>query len=273
MPSLQTDWPTSINPFRHYVCAKGGEDKETGELPMDESTAIVIPMHNGLKFFKLCFHSVLSFTDRPYLLSVVDHLGDLTTKKYLRSVHLNHQVYLQRYNEEFNFSAEVNLGLREAFRFPQVKYGLILNADAVVEPFWLSKMLTVMTSNSKIGVVGPMSNRAIHEQMDPSRLNMPTPTQRLSGFCMLFRREVYEQIGGFDEQFEGGGFEDWDFCERAQRAGWHNMIDGTTHVHHFYRKFRHHEYDESMKENERRFFNKHPLVYDLVQRGNLLRAS
>lgn len=273
MPTLHEDWPTSINPYRHYVCVKGGQTQETGEKPAEGSVAIVIPVRNGLKFFKLCFHSLLSFTDHPYLLSVIDHLGDLATKKYFRAMHANHQVYLHRYDEEaFNFSAEINFGAREALKFPQVKYVLALNADTVVEPFWLSKMMAVMESDPKIGVVGPMSNRAIPEQMDAARRNMPTPTQRVSGFCMLIRRETFEQVGGFDEDFVGGGFEDWDFCERAQRAGWHNMVDGATHIHHFYRQFRHHEYDDAMRANEDRFFKKHPLVYDLVQRGNLIRS-
>lgn len=266
------EYPLALDPFRHYVCVKGGQTKETGEIPADGSVAIVVPVRNGLKFFKLCFHSLLSFTDRPYLLSVIDHLGDLSTKKYFRAMHYNHQVYMHRYDEEFNFSAEVNLGLREAFKFPQVKYGLILNADTVVEPFWLSKMINTINSHPRIGIVGPMSNKAIPEQMDAERRNMPSVTQRVSGFCMLFKRQVFEKLGGFDEQFIGGGFEDWDFCERAQRHGWNSVIDGTTHIHHFYRQFRQHEFDDEMKANEQRFFAKHPLVADLVTRGNLVKA-
>lgn len=272
MQMSHDDWPISTNPYRHYVCVKGGQIKETGELPVEGSVAIVVPVRNGLKFFKLCFHSLLSFTDKPYLLSVVDHLGDLSTKKYFRAMHANHQVYVNRYDEEFNFAAEVNVGLRAAFKFPQVKYGLILNADTVVEPFWLSKMMSVLTAHDKIGIVGPMSNKAIHEQMDPENIGRPTTTQRLSGFCMLFRRQVFEEVGGFDEQFVGGGFEDWDFCESARRKGWHAVIDGTTHIHHFYKQFRQNAHDESMQLNEERFFAKHPLVFDLVKRGNLVRA-
>lgn len=272
MSLLHDDWPTCISPFRHYVCVKGGQIKATGELPADGSVAVIVPVRNGLKFFKLCFHSLLSFTDKPYSLHIIDHLGDLTTKKYFRAMHANHQVYVHRYDEDFNFSAEVNLGIKHAFQMPQVKYALVLNADAVVEPFWLSKMMTVMNSNEKIGIVGPMSNRAIPEQMDAEKVGMIAPAQRVSGFCMLMRREVWEEMGGFDESFTGGGFEDWDLCERTRRAGWHVVIDGTTHIHHFYRQFRHHEFDDAMRQNEARFFEKHPLVLDLVKRGNLVRA-
>lgn len=272
MPQLQNEWPASINPYRSYVRVKGGVE-ETGEKLADGAVAIIVPTHNGLKFFKLCFYSVLNFTDYPYTFTVVDHLGDLSTKKLLNGLHLNHQIYIERYDDDFNFAAEVNLGLKSAFRIPQVKYGLILNADAIVEPFWLTKMMKVMISHPRMGIVGPRSNLALLEQMDVERGAPPVIAQRVSGFCMLFRREVWEQLDGFDEQFVGGGFEDWDFCERARRLGWHVAIDGMTHIHHFYKQFRQNDYDTAVRENEKRFFAKHPLVYDLVKSGNLLEVK
>ncbi len=243
---------------------KGGGIKETGEKPADQSVGIVIPVRNGLKFFKLCFHSLLSFTDHPYMIEIVDHLGDLSTKKYFRAMHSNHQVYLTRYDEEFNFSAEVNLGIKNCFKFPEVKYACILNADTVVEPGWLGKMMKAMEMNERVGIVGPLSNKTNPEQMNKDRTDTIGIAQRVSGFCMLFRREVWEELGGFDENFKGGTFEDWDFCERARRKGWHVIIDGTTYIHHFYKRFRKNDFDGYVKTNENLFFEKHPLVKDLV---------
>ena len=38
---------------------------------------------------------------------------------------------------------------------------------------------------------------------------------------LAFRRNVWKDIGGFDERFNGGhGYEDWDWAWRAQRAGY-----------------------------------------------------
>ena len=38
---------------------------------------------------------------------------------------------------------------------------------------------------------------------------------KLSGFCVLMKRAVYEAIGGLDEQFGLGFFDDDDLAERA----------------------------------------------------------
>jgi len=103
-----------------------------------------------------------------------------------------------------------------------------------------------------IGLVGPMSNYAPPPQLVE---NVPYrdldemhafarrwrndhrgqwfTAAKLSGFCVLIKRAVYERIGGLDERFGLGLFDDDDLALRARRAGFGLAVAHDLFVHHF----------------------------------------
>ena len=56
---------------------------------------------------------------------------------------------------------------------------------------------------------------------------------KLSGFCLLMKRAVFDAIGGLDERFGLGFFDDDDLAERARRAGFELAVAYDLFVHHF----------------------------------------
>ena len=46
------------------------------------------------------------------------------------------------------------------------------------------------------------------------------PVEQPAGALLMFRRDVWERLGGFDEKFFPIWFEDVDFCRRAAQAGY-----------------------------------------------------
>jgi GT2 family glycosyltransferase len=50
-------------------------------------------------------------------------------------------------------------------------------------------------------------------------LDQPGPVEQPAGAFLMFRRDVWRQVGGFDENFFPIWFEDVDFCRRAVVAG------------------------------------------------------
>jgi O-antigen biosynthesis protein len=57
--------------------------------------------------------------------------------------------------------------------------------------------------------------------------------RKLSGFCLLMKRAVYDAVGGLDERFGLGFFDDNDLAERARRAGFELTVAHDLFVHHF----------------------------------------
>jgi N-acetylglucosaminyl-diphospho-decaprenol L-rhamnosyltransferase len=53
------------------------------------------------------------------------------------------------------------------------------------------------------------------------------------GVCFAVRGKVFARIGGFDEAFRIGQFEDADFFRRARLAGFRSGVVGACFIHHF----------------------------------------
>ena len=137
------------------------------------------------------------------------------------------------------FAAGCNQALAQA----RGRYLVFLNNDTVVTPGWLSNLVACALHDwPNVGLVGPVSNCAASPQhvqgeyRDLSDIDLfairhrqqfagkAVGVERLTGFCLLVRREIVEQVGGFDERYGLGFFEDDDLCVRAREAGFKLVV-------------------------------------------------
>ena len=142
-----------------------------------------------------------------------------------------------------------NLGYGRAcnigFEYATTPYLLVMNPDAVVDVVALDRLLEFMDEREEVGMCGPAvvedsgNLQPAGAMPGPWKIMLkpllsgwagrgvrkvvpgepPMRTSWICGSIMLIRRELIDEVGGFDPRFFLY-FEESDLCRRAQRAGW-----------------------------------------------------
>ncbi|KAA0938274.1 glycosyltransferase [Bacillus sp. MT] len=207
-------------------------------------TSIIVLTYNQLALTKQCLESIWKHTNNDCIeVIVIDNGSHDGTRDYLKQI-TSIKAIFNKTNE--GFAKACNQGL-------EVASGdniLFLNNDTVVTNQWLEPMIKLLYQDDKIGMVGPVSNYVsgpqqvpvnytnVEEIEDFSRLyclqqrGRSKAVLRLVGFCLLVKKKVLDEVGGFDERFVGGSFEDDDLSLRVLQAGYQLKIALDSFVHH-----------------------------------------
>lgn len=139
------------------------------------------------------------------------------------------------YPHPFNYSAQMNLGVREA----GCEYVILLNNDTkVISPDWIEAMLEY-GQRRDVGAVGARlmfpDGRVQHEgvligcgnglagHLDHGGYfalgQCVRNVSAVTAACMLVKASVYEEAGGFDERLDVA-YNDVDFCLRLREKGY-----------------------------------------------------
>lgn len=188
---------------------------------------IVIPIWNQLGRTRRCLESIARATPEPVRLLLVDNGSEPATRTYLEQVArtVPWPAQLIRHPQNLGFIQAVNRGAKAG----DAPWLCILNNDTVVTTGWLTELLRVAAADDRIGLLNPTSNSLGFSlgQLNPeafarqlageSGRSVEIPTAL--GFCLLVRRALWERLGGFDEGFGMGYFEDEDLSRRVQADG------------------------------------------------------
>jgi len=215
---------------------------------MHNLVSIIILTLNQWHQTELCLNSIARHTPEPHEIIVVDNGSTDETPSRLRKLLKpgpNIRVIANRTNRGFA------TGNNQGISIAKGEYILLLNNDTIVTPGWLGRMLDVFNRHPETGIVGPMSNYvsgpqlvseadykmneeidAFAEQWSREHTGQSFPIYLVVGFCLLTKREVIDRIGGLDEQFGSGNFEDDDFCIRAALSGFKARVAQDVFIHH-----------------------------------------
>lgn len=212
--------------------------------------SIIVLTYNNLELNKKCIHSILYNTAYPdYELIVVDNMSTDGTREYLKELEKegHPQLSIILNQENSGFAGGNNLGIQKA----SGEYILLLNNDTVVTRGWITNMVKHLENNSSYGMCGAVTNSIGNEAMIRVKYHGELQMQqfsfaytfahmneeyldadRLAMFCTLIRKEIIEKYGGLDEQYKIGMFEDDDYAQVVQQAGYELVIAEDAFVHH-----------------------------------------
>ncbi len=244
----------------------------TWEIKSKPSVSIIIPNRDQPQLLRQCITGLIQRTTygRCEIIVVDNDSTDAETIDYYRQLARDDVARVVPFEGPFNYSAACNTGARSATG----DVLLFLNNDTeVLDGDWLDELVRWVMLPS-VGVVGAKllfpDGRIQHAGMalghmalcghlfyesDEGSANLFGSTNQyrnlsaLTGACHLIQRDVFEALGGYDEQYVLA-YSDCALCLQATRAGYRNIYTP-------YARLIHHECATRKghvpREDERRF--------------------
>jgi GT2 family glycosyltransferase len=209
---------------------------------------VIIPTRDRVSLLRRCIASLRQRTTYSNLhIVIVDNQSvEWSTRAYLSELARASGVTVIRHEAAFNYSALNNVGARHA----RGEILALLNNDVEsITPDWLAEMVS-QACRPDIGAVGAMlyypndtiqhagvilghgtagiaahayahRRRGYAGQFGRARLTQNVTA--VTAACLVVRRQVFEEVGGFDETHLAIGYSDLDFCLRIRERGYRNL--------------------------------------------------
>ena len=204
---------------------------------------IIVPTYNTPDFLKGCLSAIERNTVAPYKLLVADDMSsELEMRTLLRNIKGKCSVIKSRKRRGF---AGIN---NWAVSHTDTKYVCLLNSDTAPGYRWLTFMLEELDEHEDVGIVGArllyppqkgwslggsIQHAGVARNSDglpyhifggqPADLpaaNVRREINAITFACALIRRTLWDELGGLDEGYIMGQFEDVDFCCETRKNGW-----------------------------------------------------
>jgi GT2 family glycosyltransferase len=212
--------------------------KRAGKLAFesvaDPRVSIVIPVYGKFRLTVECLCSVAQARNAAsFEIIIVDDGSD---DRAIESLARIPGVKYVRNAVNLGFVKTCNHGIAEAVG----EYVLVLNNDVQVAGQWLDRLVEAAESMPDVGAVGPkivypngrlqeagvVINRdataqlvGVAENPDEPVYNYRREVDYCSGAALLFKKSLFEELGGFDEEFAPSYCEDVDLSLKIRKRG------------------------------------------------------
>jgi GT2 family glycosyltransferase len=204
--------------------------------------SIIVPTRDRVDLLERCIATIRELTAYPnYQIIVVDNGStEQETRDFLQKIDAFSDVQVIGYDYPFNFSAINNYGAAKC----EGELLCFLNNDIeVIEPNWLDEMVSrilqsgigcvgakllypeggVQHGGVIVGFGGVAAHAFVGEAADAvgygNRLVSAQNYSAVTAACMLTKREVFDEVGGFNDRSLPVAFNDIDYCLRVVESG------------------------------------------------------
>ncbi len=213
------------------------------------TVSIVIPVYNQFEYTYLCLTSILKNSGDKYSYEIII-ADDVSTDDTVRIKDVAKHITVVRNKENLRFL----LNCKNAVKKAKGKYLLFLNNDTQVQENWLAPLVDLIESADDIGMVGSKlvypdgtlqeaggiiwkdaSGWNFGSRQNPAKpeFNYVKEADYISGAAIMIRRDLWDEIGGFDERFVPAYCEDSDLAFEVRAHGYRVMYQPLSVVVHF----------------------------------------
>jgi len=218
---------------------------------MSKKLTMVIPVHNAWRYTASCIASILksSYPKENYDIIVVDNAStDYTPTLLSYLIEQGEPLKVIRNAENLDYVG----GTNQAWKTVETPYVSLMNNDIVLHKDCLRLQMQTFNKDPAIGVVGavqyfPNGDREppiMHFHRDEKVGNLHQTeiinenVDYIGVDCVLFsnvmiKKEVWEKVGFYDEQFHPSMYEEEDYVLRVKEVGFKMvLVPKATFVHH-----------------------------------------
>jgi len=214
---------------------------------MFSKVAVIVITHNGKKYLKQCFESLLNQSYKDFEIFLLDNASTDGSSDFVRQNFP--KVKIIRFNRNLGFSK----GYNRAIGMVDADYIALLNDDTKVHFRWLEELVKAINIDKRVAAVGSKilfyQNPAVVQHaggkitpigagMDigfgepiDGKYNIKRYVGYVCGAAMLIDKKIFEEVGGFDEDYFAY-FEDVDLCWRFWLHGYKVLYVPTSIVYH-----------------------------------------
>ena len=214
----------------------------------DPKVSIIIPVHNNFKLTYHCLASlILAGSNTTFEVIVVDDRSSDNTRRISEIVH---NIRYIRNESNLGFL----LSCRKGADTSKAEYIVFLNNDTEVTSGWLDALIQSFDTFNTAGMIGSKLiypngklqeaggmvwgsgrpwNIGNGENAEHPTYNYTRQADYLSGASLMIARTVWEETGGFSEEFAPAYYEDTDLAFKVREAGYKTLYCPFSTVVHF----------------------------------------